>query len=56
MGDSRGHLQALMRVDAVERLFVALSAKQQALFHPMAKFHPGMVSDNRVMLPSKYFL
>jgi hypothetical protein len=56
MGDSRGHLQALMRVDAVERLFVALSAKQQALFHPMAEFHPGMVSDNRVMLPSKYFL
>jgi len=45
-----------MGVDAVEGLFVALSAEQQALFHPMAEFHPGMVPDDRVMLSSKDFL
>jgi hypothetical protein len=56
MGDCRGHLQALMGVDTVEGLLVALSAEQETLFHPMAEFHPGMVSDDRVMLSSKDFL
>jgi hypothetical protein len=56
MGDGWGHLQALMRVDAIEGLFVALSTKQETLFHPMAEFHPGMIPDDRVMLSCKYFL
>jgi hypothetical protein len=56
MGDCRGHLQALMGVNAVKGLLVALSAEQQALFHPMTEFHPGMIPDNRVMLSSKDFL
>jgi hypothetical protein len=35
MRDRRCHLQTLMGINAIERLFVTLSAKQQALFHPM---------------------
>jgi hypothetical protein len=56
MADGRGHLQALVRVYTIERLFVALSTEQQALFHPMAEFHTRMVPDDSVMLTSKYFL
>jgi len=56
MRNRRSHLQTLMGVDAIEGLFVTVPPEQEALFHPMTKFHPRMVSDECVMLSSQYFL
>jgi hypothetical protein len=56
MGDCRGHLQASMRLDAVKGLFVAFSTEEEALFHPMTEFYPGVFPDDRVMLSFQNFL
>jgi hypothetical protein len=43
-------------MDAVKGLFIAFSAEEQTLFHPMTEFYSRMFPDNRVMLSFQDFL
>jgi hypothetical protein len=52
---SRSHLKTSMTLYAVELLFVAGSAEEELLPHPMAQLDRSALTDQAILLPLEVF-